>query len=113
MDISDDGPELAPEWRDAGNNVCGILRGHGVSAVAELFVRAGWRSDSSSWEGYEVQTRWCRVELDPLDRAETLLNGVVAPGRLDVLASLLSRFGVGFVLELYDESGGLLREVTG
>ncbi|MFF9003144.1 hypothetical protein ACF1GW_36710 [Streptomyces achromogenes] len=81
--------------------------------MAELFVGAGRRSDSSSWEGYEVQTRWCRVEVDPLDRAETLLNGVVDPGRLDVLASLLSRFEVGFVLELSDESGDLLREIAG
>ncbi|WP_181796045.1 hypothetical protein [Streptomyces sp. WELS2] len=113
MDISDDGPELNSGWLDAANNLCGILRGRGTSAVAELFVGAGWSSRSSSWEGYEVETRWCRVELDPLDRAETLLNGVVDPGGLDGLASLLSRSGVGFVLELYDESGDLLREITG
>ncbi|MGW1601944.1 hypothetical protein [Streptomyces eurythermus] len=113
MDISDDGPKLDPEWLEAANNPCGILRGRGTSAVAELFVGAGWQSRSSSWEGYEVETRWCRVELDRLDRAETLLNGVVDPGRLDVLASLLSRFGVDFALELYDESGGLLREISG
>ncbi|MEU7556757.1 hypothetical protein [Streptomyces eurythermus] len=40
-------------------------------------------------------------------------NGFVDPGGLDALASLLSRFQVGFVLELYDDSGDLLREITG
>ncbi|WP_436956809.1 hypothetical protein [Streptomyces sp. SudanB182_2057] len=113
MDISDDGPELDPGWREAANNLCGILRGRPTSAVAELFVGAGWMSQSSSWEGYEVQTHWCRVELDPLDRTETLLNGVVDPGKLDVLAALLSRSGTDFVLELYDEGHRLLREITG
>jgi hypothetical protein len=112
MDISDLGSEPAPEWREAENNLCGVLRGRGTSAVAERFVEAGWTSRSSSWEAYEVGTSWCRVELAPVDGPDILLNGVVDPDRLDDLAALLARFGLSFGLELYDEQGGLRREVT-
>ncbi|MGW5124595.1 hypothetical protein ACWEQ7_11185 [Streptomyces sp. NPDC004069] len=114
MDISDDGPKLAPEWEKADNNLCGVLRGNlDTSAVAERLVRAGWRSRSSSWETYEVETDWCRADLDPVEGWGTLLSGVIDPGKLDALAVLLSRFGLSFGLELYDEQGSLSREVTG
>ncbi|MFR9796037.1 hypothetical protein ACL02U_09050 [Streptomyces sp. MS06] len=112
MDLSDDGPEPAPELQDADNNLCGHLRGLGVSALAELFVRAGWRSRSSSWDAYEVETARCRIELDPVAGDGILLNGVIAPDRLDALAMLISRFGAGVTLELYDEDGTLHRRVV-
>ncbi|MGW5104397.1 hypothetical protein [Streptomyces sp. NPDC004100] len=113
MDISYDGPELAPRLQGADNNLSGILRGRDTSSVVARFVGAGWRSRSSSWEGYEVGTDWCEVELDPVGRRETLLNGVVDPDGLDALAALLTRFGVSFQLELCDESGRTVREVSG
>ncbi|WP_405536553.1 hypothetical protein OG787_26140 [Streptomyces sp. NBC_00075] len=113
MDTSDDGPDLAPALREAGNNLCGVLRGHlDASAVAEHFVRAGWTSRSSSWDAYEVGTGWCRVDLEPADGPDILLNGVIAPDGLDALATLLSRLGLRFGLELYDDEGGLCREIT-
>ncbi|MFF2410701.1 hypothetical protein [Streptomyces sp. NPDC058092] len=84
MDISDGGSSLAPDWQEADNNLCGVLRGRlDTSAVAERFVRAGWKPRSSSWDAYEVETSWCRIELDPVDGADTLLNGVIDPDRLD------------------------------
>ncbi|WP_336318736.1 hypothetical protein [Streptomyces lavendofoliae] len=111
MDISDEGEELDSEWAEAENNVCGTLHGRrDASPVAERFVRAGWRSRSSSWNGYEVGTRWCEVELDPVDGRGILLNGVIDPGRLDDLADLLHRFGLTYSLELYDGDGSLARE---
>ncbi|MFD8805313.1 hypothetical protein [Streptomyces sp. NPDC059597] len=113
MDISHDGPELAPHLHHAGNNLSGTLRGRATSSVASRFVGAGWRSRSSSWEGYEVGTDWCEVELDPVGKRETLLNGVVDPDGLDALAALLTWFGVSFRLELCDERGGPVREVVG
>ncbi|MFE7236472.1 hypothetical protein [Streptomyces sp. NPDC057596] len=114
MDISDDGPAPAPEWQDADNNLCGVLHGNlDTSAVAERFVRAGWRSRSSSWDTYEVETDWCRADLDPVEGSDTLLSGVIDPGKLDALAVLLSRFGLSFGLELYDEQGSLRRETIG
>ncbi|MEU8521816.1 hypothetical protein [Streptomyces sp. NBC_01216] len=92
MDISADGPDLAPEWQEADNNLCGVLRGRfGTSAVAECFVRAGWKSRSSSWDAYEVETSWCRVDLDPVDGSDTLLNGVTDPDEFDALAALAVR----------------------
>ncbi|WP_105974747.1 hypothetical protein [Streptomyces geranii] len=113
MDTSDDGPDLAPGLRETDNNLCGVLRGRlDVSAVAGHFVRAGWTSRSSSWDAYEVGTSWCRVDLDPAAGPDILLNGVIAPDRLDTLATLLSRFGLSFGLELYDDEGGLRREIT-
>ncbi|MFI6288051.1 hypothetical protein ACIBCM_25450 [Streptomyces sp. NPDC051018] len=112
MDISDDGPDPATEWRDADNNLRGVLRGCDTSAVAECFAGAGWKSRRSSWTAYEVETAWCEAELDPVDEAGILLNGVIEPDKLDVLATLLSGFGLSFGLELYDENGGLLREIT-
>lgn len=109
--MSEEGEALDPEWAEVGNNVNGILHGcRDASPVAELFVRAGWRSRSSSWHGYEVGTRWCEVELDPVDGPDILLNGVVDPRRLDDLVGLLHRFGLTYSLELYDGDGTLARE---
>ncbi|MFE0427573.1 hypothetical protein [Streptomyces sp. NPDC058953] len=114
-DISDEGPALDPACDEAGFYVCGALVGRPDTAeVARWFVRAGWRSRSSSWHGYEVETAWCRVELDPGDHGgpRTLLNGVIDPARFDTLVALLSRFGLdGFGLELYDADDVLLREI--
>ncbi|MEU3304842.1 hypothetical protein ABZ729_34285 [Streptomyces sp. NPDC006678] len=112
MDISDEGQKLDPEWNAVGNNVCGTLYGcRDASWVAERFVSAGWRSHASSWHGYEVETSWCQAEIDPLDGAMVLLNGVVDPQRLDELAGLLDRFGRRFSLELYDADDVLIREI--
>ncbi|MFJ4548748.1 hypothetical protein ACIP4X_05900 [Streptomyces sp. NPDC088817] len=113
MDNSNEDLEPAPRWQEADNNLCGVLRGRRTPAVAEHSVGAGWKSRSSSWDAYEVETRWCSVELDPWEGPDTLLNGVIDPDKLDALATLLSRFGLSFELELYDESGGLLREIAG
>ncbi|MFF5455315.1 hypothetical protein ACFY40_29400 [Streptomyces sp. NPDC012950] len=111
MDVSDEGRSLDPVRLEISNNVCGVLAGApGGSWVAERFIRAGWSSRSdSSWESYEVETSWCRIEVDPSD-GDTLLNGVVDPQRFEDLASLLTRFGLRFSLELYDDDGEPLRE---
>ncbi|WHM41068.1 hypothetical protein [Streptomyces sp. BPTC-684] len=114
MDLSDDGPNLDDRWAESDNNLCGGLPdSRDASRVAERFVQAGWRSRSSSWEGYELETSWCRVEADPVDGCGTLLNGVIAPDRLNDLAALLTRFGLRFALELYDDEGGLVQEIKG
>ncbi|MBD9731605.1 hypothetical protein IGX29_07150 [Streptomyces sp. H28] len=103
---------LDPQWAEVGNNVKGILHGcRDASQVAEAFVRTGWTSRSSSWHGYEVATRWCELELDPVDGPDVLLNGVVDPRRLDDLAGLLHRCGLMYSLELFDRHGTLVREV--
>ncbi|MER5738889.1 hypothetical protein ABT117_24820 [Streptomyces sp. NPDC002262] len=112
MDISDEGQPLDPVWHEISNNVCGgLAEAPSASWVAERFIGAGWRSQSgSSWESYEVGTGWCRIEVDPTD-GDTLLNGVVDPQRFEDLAALLTRFGLRFSLELYDDDGELLREI--
>jgi hypothetical protein len=62
------------------NNVCGVVQGgRGAAPVAAAFVRAGWSSRSSSWHGYEVETSWGQIELDPIKAREVLLNGVIGP----------------------------------
>ncbi|MFD5658644.1 hypothetical protein [Streptomyces hirsutus] len=112
MDISDDGPKLDSEWGEVGNNVCGVLRGcRDASGVAQHFVRAGWSSRSSSWHGYEVETGWCQLEVDPVEGPDVLLNGVVDPQRFDELGGLLHRFGLRYSLELYEEDNTLVREI--
>ncbi|MGA5120885.1 hypothetical protein [Streptomyces pseudogriseolus] len=106
--------DLAPEWRNLSNNVCGILHGRGDAApIAVRFGRHGWSSRSSSWHGYEVGTTWCELELDPADGPDVLLNGVMNPSRFTDLAALLDRFGLSYTLELYGEEGILLRETRG
>ncbi|MFD3439043.1 hypothetical protein ACFWU3_16230 [Streptomyces sp. NPDC058685] len=111
MDISDDGQKLDPAWTEVGNNVCGSLRGcRDTSSVAERFVKAGWRSRSSSWYAYELETSWCQVEIEPIDASDLLLNGVVDPRRFDQLADLLTDFGLSHSLELSAADGTLLRE---
>ncbi|MEV7991975.1 hypothetical protein AB0O67_08670 [Streptomyces sp. NPDC086077] len=111
MDISDDGRKLDPEWVEVGNNTCGVLHGcRDASAVAQHFVRAGWSSRSSSWHSYEVETNWGQLEVDPIEDASVLLNGVVDPQRFDEIDGLLSRFGLGYSLELYEGDGSLVRE---
>ncbi|WP_431990923.1 hypothetical protein [Streptomyces albogriseolus] len=113
--MSDPQPgNLAPEWRNLSNNVCGILHGHRDAApIAERFEQHGWRSRSSSWHGYEVGTTWCEAELDPADGPDVLLNGVVDPSRFTDLAALLDRFGLTHTLELYDEDGNLPASAVG
>ncbi|MFF8387379.1 hypothetical protein ACF053_27580 [Streptomyces kanasensis] len=112
MDISAEGRSLDPVWLEINNNVCGgLVGGPSPSLVAERFIRAGWSSTSgSSWESYEVETSWCRIEVDPTEEG-TLLNGVVDPQRFEDLAALLTRFGLLFSLELYDDDGELLQEI--
>ncbi|MFE5187143.1 hypothetical protein [Streptomyces sp. NPDC056628] len=112
MDLPDEGEALDRARLDLANNVAGILHGcQDASPIAERFVRAGWRSSSSSWHGYEVGTAWCEVELDPVDGPDVLLNGVVDPRRFEDLAALFNRFGLTYTLELYDETDTLIREI--
>ncbi|MFE2325432.1 hypothetical protein ACFXD5_16190 [Streptomyces sp. NPDC059385] len=111
MDISDEGQLLDPVWYEINNNVCGGLAdAPSASLVADRFIGAGWSSRPVSWESYEVETGWCRIEVDPTE-GDTLLNGVVDPQRFDDLAALLTRFGLRFSLELYDDEGELLRNI--
>ncbi|KKZ72161.1 hypothetical protein [Streptomyces showdoensis] len=111
MDLSDEGAELDNRWAEAATNVCGVVRNHrDASTVAARFVRAGWSSSSSSWSGYEVETSWCRLEIEPVDGTDLLLNGFVDPARLDDLSRLL---GAPHALELHAEDGTLLHELTG
>ncbi|MFF3619336.1 hypothetical protein [Streptomyces sp. NPDC002467] len=111
VDISDEGQPLDPVWHEINNNVCGGLAdAPSPSLVADRFIGAGWSSRPASWESYEVETDWCRIEVDPTE-GDTLLNGVVDPQRFDDLAALLTRFGLRFSLELYDEEGELLRNI--
>lgn len=112
VDVSDGGPKLDPEWIEVGNNVCGTLRGwRDASAAAEHFERAGWGSRSSSWYGYELETSWCQVEIDPVEGSDLLLNGVVDPERFHELAGLLDRSGLRYSLELYDGDNCLVRDI--
>ena len=85
--------EALRQWAELGNNVCGVLHDYrDAPAVAARFVGAGWSARSSSWYGYEVETSWGQVEIDPIDGPDILLNGVVDPERLDELGRLLSSF---------------------
>ncbi|MGA5408014.1 hypothetical protein ACPCSC_12195 [Streptomyces lavendulocolor] len=112
MDIADGTQTLDPEWFEVTNNVCDMLHDCGdTSSVAEHFVRAGWGSRSSSWDGYEVETSWCQVELDLIEGSGILLNGVADPQRFEELAGILHRFSLRYSLELYDEDGALVREI--
>ncbi|MGW6404827.1 hypothetical protein [Streptomyces sp. NPDC055134] len=112
MDISDGGQSLDPQWIDVDNNVSGVAQGcRDASPVAAAFVRANWSSRSSSWDGYEVETSWGQLELDPIEEREVLLNGVIDPQRFDDLAGLLRGFGLRFTLELCDDTGVLVREI--
>ncbi|MFE1261088.1 hypothetical protein ACFW5X_11220 [Streptomyces albogriseolus] len=112
--MPDEHGDLAPEWTDLSNNVCGTLHGHrDAGPIAERFERLGWRTRSSSWHGYEVGTTWCEIELEPVDGQDVLLNGVVDPSRFDDLAALLDRFGLTYTLELYDEDDNLRASAVG
>ncbi|MEU5985075.1 hypothetical protein [Streptomyces sp. NPDC047434] len=114
MNVSDGGQKLDRQWADLGNNVCGVLHNYrDASAVAARFVGAGWSSRSSSWYGYEVETSWGEVEIDPIDGPVILLNGVVDPTRLDELGRLLGSFGLPYELELSDENNVTVREIRG
>ncbi|MFG2835089.1 hypothetical protein ACGFYE_08875 [Streptomyces zaomyceticus] len=114
MDMLNEGERLGRQWDELGNNVCGVLHGcRDTSVVAARFVGAGWSSRSSSWYGYELETNWCRLEIDPADGPDVLLNGVVDPARLDDLGRLLDSFGLPYELELSDENDVPIREISG
>lgn len=112
VDVSDADQKIDPEWVDVGNNACGVLRGcRDASVVARHFVRTGWSSRSSSWHGYEVETSWCRLEVEPIEGPDVLLNGVVDPQRFDELGGVLHRLGVSYSLELYQGDDTPVREM--
>ena len=114
MGISGDAQRLDPQWIEAGNNVCGVVQDcRDAYTAAGAFVRAGWSRRSSSWYGWEVETGWGRIDLDPLGGSEVLLNGIIAPPHFATLATLLTASGLRFTLELYDASNTLLRETRG
>ncbi|WP_329283050.1 hypothetical protein [Streptomyces sp. NBC_00691] len=114
MDASDEGRHPDEQWTDEGNNVCGTVRGlRDASRVAARFAGAGWNSHPSSWHGHEVETGWCRLEIDPMEAGAVLLNGAVDPTRLDDLAALLAAFGLPYALELADEHDTVIREING
>jgi hypothetical protein len=111
VDVSDDDQKIDPEWVEVGNNVCGVLRGcRDASAVAQHFVQVGWSSRSSSWHGYEVETSWCQLEVEPIEGPDILLNGVVDPQHFDELGGVLHRLGLSYSLELYQGDDTLVRE---
>lgn len=96
---------------DMANNVCGILEG-GVdpALVAFRLGSLGWRTRSASWYSYEAETAWCRIEIDQTDDGATLVNGVIAPQRIDDLATLFARLGWQHSLELSDENDNVVEE---
>ncbi|KPI29745.1 hypothetical protein OV320_4084 [Actinobacteria bacterium OV320] len=79
--------------------------------MAQHFVRTGWSSRSSSWHGYEVETSWCQLEVEPIEGPDILLNGVVDPQHFDELGGVLHRLGLSYSLELYKEDDTLVREM--
>ncbi|MFD7781833.1 hypothetical protein ACFV4Q_01770 [Streptomyces nojiriensis] len=112
MDLSD---EESPFDADVTGmpvaDVAGLFPGRGSAAdLAAFFVRAGWSSRSSSWEGYEVQSPLARLEIEPVD-AGVLFHGEADAGRLDALTAVLSARGLPFSVEFHGEDGALLREV--
>ncbi|MEY2229616.1 hypothetical protein [Streptomyces sp. BF23-19] len=112
MDLSDEGsPFDADVIGMPVADVAGLFPGRRSAAdLAAFFVRAGWSSRSSSWEGYEVESPPARLEIEPVD-AGVLLHGEADAGRLDALIAVLSARGLPFSVEFYGEDGALLREV--
>ncbi|NYE50759.1 hypothetical protein HDA32_005879 [Spinactinospora alkalitolerans] len=105
---------LDPAWDGTGDNVYGVLpSGPAPSDVAGRFAGAGWPTRPASWSSYEVETGWCRLEIDRDGAAVTLLSGVVDPRRFDDLAALLTRLDLRHELELYGDRGALVRERKG
>ncbi|MER7109812.1 hypothetical protein [Streptomyces sp. NPDC000229] len=96
---------------DMANNVCGILEG-GLDPVLVAFRLGslGWSTRSASWCSYEAETAWCRIEIDQTDDGATLVNGVIAPQRIDDLATLLTGLGRQHSLELSDENDDVVEE---
>ncbi|MFD3465838.1 hypothetical protein ACFWWM_05620 [Streptomyces sp. NPDC058682] len=91
-------------------DVAGIFPGHrSAGGLAAFFVRAGWSSRSSSWEGYEVESPLARLEIEPV-RDGVLLHGEADAGRLAALTAVLSARGLPFSVEFYGKDGALLRE---
>ncbi len=113
MDLSDEGSPFATSVPAA--DVAGVFPGSRSAAdLAAHFVRAGWSSRSSSWEGYEVETSWARLEIDALDDGVLVHGGThLDPDRFDALVAVLSARRLPFSVEFYGEDGGLLRETAG
>ncbi|MFB7253287.1 hypothetical protein [Streptomyces nojiriensis] len=112
MDLSDEGSPFDTDMSGAPvADVAGLYPGHRSAAdLAAFFVRAGWSSRSSSWEGYEVESPLARLEIEPVDDG-VLIHGEADAGRLDALTAVLSARGLPFSAEFLGEDGALLREV--
>ncbi|MFG2235726.1 hypothetical protein ACGFNX_37955 [Streptomyces sp. NPDC048723] len=112
MDLSDEGSPFGTDVTGRPvADVAGLFPGRRSAAdLAAFFVRAGWSSRSSSWEGYEVESPLARLEIEPVDDG-VLLHGEADAGRLDALTAVLSARGLPFSVEFYGEDGALLSEV--
>ncbi|MGZ9932545.1 hypothetical protein ACXNSR_22040 [Streptomyces sp. NC-S4] len=112
MELSDEGSPFDTDMIDAPvADVAGVFPGRrSAGDLAAFFVRAGWSSRSSSWEGYEVESPLARLEIEP-GHDGVLLHGEADAGRLDALTAVLSARGLPFSVEFYGEDGVLLREV--
>ncbi len=112
MDLSDEGSPFDTDVIGAPvADVAGVFPGHrSAGDLAAFFVRAGWSSRSSSWEGHEVESPLGRLEIEPVHDG-VLLHGEADAGRLDALTAVLSARGLPFSVEFYGEDCALLREV--
>lgn len=111
-DLSDEGSRVDISVPAA--HAAGFLPGsRSAGDLAAHFVRAGWSSRSSSWEAYEVETPWARLEIEPLDDGLLVHGGThLDPDRFDALVTVLSARRGPFSVEFSGEDGGLLREVA-
>ncbi|MFD3997141.1 hypothetical protein [Streptomyces sp. NPDC058583] len=96
---------------EMANNVCGVLESSvDLALVASRLGSLGWSTRSVSWHSYEAETAWCRIEIDQTEDGATLINGVIAPQRIDDLSTLFARLGWQHSIELSDENDNVVEE---
>lgn len=102
-----DGPRLdtaAEAQLDLGNNVRGSLTGTAdAQSAAELFFRAGWRVQRSTWTEFQVESEAAELELIPLE--PVVFSGFVDPDRITDLLQALNGMGLSFSVEFEDREG--------
>ncbi|MCZ4120314.1 hypothetical protein [Streptomyces sp. H39-S7] len=101
------GPRLdqqAIAAQDLGNNVCGFLTSaKDAQHAADTFRAGGWSVRASSWDEFEVEHTFARLELLPI--APVTFSGFVDPARIDTLLTALTSLGLSWTVEYEHRDG--------
>jgi|GEM_PF-2047587 len=93
------------------NNASGVINSkHSKLELAQKFYDIGWSVRKSAFDNYEIEGEWAEFEV--VGEGEVLISCSIDVSCFDQFVEILTKFDIGFSLELYNEEMKLIRVVT-